>query len=254
MTPSLGGFLTPINLALSNGIQQVSASFSPVQKAEILNKIIGRGLRVESRFTRSPHLVSATMVNLELTFTNEGSEQIKNIRTGNKTLPSGMSVHEFAPVPILQPNMTVSSTLGINYNDSTQPAKFNIDFTINEETHSVPVSVKAPIGEIIRSVVLPESMFVAEKDKLKGMNEHNTKLPYVGDGKDIAQRVLEVANLAVVSIDASLLRFAAQTLASKSLILVSIKFIDSQQMEVCVNCEKMVIGSMLLNEIKVHLQ
>lgn len=84
MTPSLGGFLTPINLAMSNGIQQVSASFSPLQKTEILNKVTGRGLRVESRFTRSPHLVSAAMVNLELTFTNEGNEQIKNIRTGNK--------------------------------------------------------------------------------------------------------------------------------------------------------------------------
>lgn len=123
-----------------------------------------------------------------------------------QTLSAGMSVHEFSPVPILQPNMTVSSTLGINYNDSTQPAKFNIDFSINEETHSVPVNVKAPIGEIIRSVVLPETMFVTEKDKLKGMNEHSTKLSYTGNGKDIAQRLLEVANLAVVSVDETLQR------------------------------------------------
>lgn len=88
MTPSLGGFLTPINVNLANGIQEVSASFTPVRKTEILNKVTGRGLRVESRFTRSPHLVSASMVNLELTFTNEGNEPIKGIQTGNKVRQS----------------------------------------------------------------------------------------------------------------------------------------------------------------------
>jgi len=45
-------------------------------------------------------------------------------------------------------------------------------------------------------------------------------------------------------------RFAAYTLASKSLVLVTVKFIDTEQLEVCVNCEKMVIGSILLNEFK----
>lgn len=50
-------------------------------------------------------------------------------------------------------------------------------------------------------------------------------------------------------------RFAAHTLASQSLVLVTIRFIEAeQQLEVCVNCEKMVIGSILLNELKSHLK
>lgn len=49
-------------------------------------------------------------------------------------------------------------------------------------------------------------------------------------------------------------RFAAYTLASKSLVLVTIKFIDTEKLEVCVNCEKMVIGSILLNEFKSNLK
>lgn len=49
-------------------------------------------------------------------------------------------------------------------------------------------------------------------------------------------------------------RFAAQTLASKSLVLVMIKLLDDDQMELCVNCEKMVIGSILLNELKSNLK
>lgn len=49
-------------------------------------------------------------------------------------------------------------------------------------------------------------------------------------------------------------RFAAYTLASKSLVLVTAKFIDTEKLEVCVNCEKMVIGSILLNEFKSNLK
>lgn len=49
-------------------------------------------------------------------------------------------------------------------------------------------------------------------------------------------------------------RFAAHTLASKSLVLMTIKFVDAGQLEICVNCEKMVIGSILLNEFKSNLK
>jgi AP-3 complex subunit beta len=49
-------------------------------------------------------------------------------------------------------------------------------------------------------------------------------------------------------------RFAGQTLSSKSLVLVTIKMQENDQANISVNCEKMVIGSMLLNEIKSHLR
>ena len=49
-------------------------------------------------------------------------------------------------------------------------------------------------------------------------------------------------------------RFAGQTLSSKSLVLVTVKLQESSQVTVSVNCEKMVIGSMLLNEIRSHLR
>lgn len=49
-------------------------------------------------------------------------------------------------------------------------------------------------------------------------------------------------------------RFAGQTLSSKSLVLVTIKILENDQVSISVNCEKMVIGSMLLNEIKSYLR
>ena len=86
MTPSLGGFLTPINPIASNEIREVSASYIPLKKFELLNKINGHGLKVEYRFTRSQHLVSSVMVSIELSFINESKEPIKYIRIGNKVI------------------------------------------------------------------------------------------------------------------------------------------------------------------------
>ncbi|XP_012282049.1 AP-3 complex subunit beta-1 [Orussus abietinus] len=254
MTPSFGGFLTPMNPTVSNETREVATSFVPIKKSELLNKISGKGLKVEFRFMRSQHLVSSVMVSIELTFTNEGTETIQDIHIGSKNLPSGMLIHDFSPISILLPNATLSSTLGVNFNDSTQPAPFSIDFTINEDKYSRSVSISAPIGEIVRSVLLPESTFISEKAKLKGMNEHTMKVAFSGNRKIISQKIFEAANVAVISSEDDIIRFAAHTLASKSLVLITVKILENNDLEVCVNCEKMVVGSMLLNELKSNLK
>ncbi|XP_017875805.1 AP-3 complex subunit beta-2 [Ceratina calcarata] len=257
MTPvmplSTGGFLTPMSSNIANDVREVSASFIPIKKSELLNSITGHGLKVEYRFTRSQHLVSAYLVTIELTFTNESNEAIKEIKMGAKNLPKGMLIHDFMRISQLDVNSNLSSTLGINFNDSTQPATFNIDFVLGEENYSCPVTIKAPIGEIIRAVILPENMFLTEKNKLKGMNEHAAKVQYSGSKKVVAQKVYEAANVAMITNTDEEIRFAAHTLASKSLVLVTIKLMDDC-LEICVNCEKMVIGSILLNELKCNLK
>lgn len=117
-----------------------------------------------------------------------------------------MFIHDFTRISSFDANATLSSTLGINFNDSTQPANFNIDFTINDEKYSCPASIKPPIGEIIRSVMLSESMFNAEKAKLKGMNEHIAKIPYSGNKNILSQKVFETANIARVSNEDAIMR------------------------------------------------
>jgi hypothetical protein len=60
--------------------------------------------------------------------------------------------------------------------------------------------------------------------------------------------------IALVIVSFYVFRFAGQTLSSKSLVLVTIKTLENEKANVSVNCEKMVIGSMLLNEIKSFLR
>lgn len=119
-----------------------------------------------------------------------------------------MLIHDFTRISLLEVNSNLSSTLGINFNDSTQPANCNIDFVIGEETYSFPITIKAPIGEIIRAVFLPEDMFSAEKNKLKGMNEHVAKVQYTSDNKAVSQKVFDTANVAMIPNNNDEMRFA----------------------------------------------
>lgn len=119
-------------------------------------------------------------------------------------------------------------------------------------------------------------------DKLKGLHE-NSIVCCVSKScldKGIPSRVYEIANvmkvtctkddeiLRLVSANIShfeysiaklhdkntwFVRFAGQSMSSKSLVLLTIKVLDNAKANVTVNCEKIVIGSMLLKEVKTAL-
>ena len=116
------------------------------------------------------------------------------------------------------------------------------------------------VGELVSAVQMPENVFTSEQSKLRGMNESSAKvsLPSAAcDADSVRRRVYELANvLAVPSSEDGALRFAGRTLSARSLVLVTVRVDkeDSTRAEVVVNCEKMVIGGMLVKEIKTRLE
>ncbi|XP_052865441.1 AP-3 complex subunit beta-2 [Anopheles cruzii] len=274
MTPSLGGFLTPMAAAglvpaagsSGPGIELVGPSFISSKKHELLNKVNGFGLGLEYRFVRSPHLYSSRMVSVELTFTNYGNVELLDIEVGNKAnLPAGVAVNDFAPISQLNPGQSVVGMLGVDFNDSTQP----VPFEIRSGSGTSPVTMKAPIGEMVRSVALSGATFDAERNKLRGMTEHccTVQLPprLSPVDKTLHRAVFEVCNVASVAVggtnadDPACQRclFAGQTMSSKSLVLIVLEPKGAPETAECtltVNCEKLVVGSMLLNELKAVLK
>lgn len=253
MTPSLGGFLTPTSSSAGgNRIELVGPSFIALDKIELLNKVNGYGLGITYKFTRAPHLFSANMVSIELHFTNHGNVELTDIQVGAKHLTSGMSLNEFSQLSQLAPKQTLMGILGIDFNDSAQAANF--------ETRSSggvsKVSIKPSVGELIRSITLPEVMFKEERNKLRGMSESSCKVSLRSefwDRRRLQTKIYEIANVASITHGDStdLLLFAGQTLGSKSLVLISIGLEDeNKKASVTVNCEKLVVGSILMNEIK----
>lgn len=86
MTPSLGGFLTPsvVNSNSSSQIEMIPPVYTNTKPVELINKINGRGLSASYRFTRTPHILSPSMANINIIFTNNTSDDITDIRLGKK--------------------------------------------------------------------------------------------------------------------------------------------------------------------------
>nr|XP_016939314.1 AP-3 complex subunit beta-2 isoform X2 [Drosophila suzukii] len=268
MTPSLGGFLTPGTPLMAgqaaplqpqharNRVELVGPSHIEFKHKELLNKVSGHGLQLGYRFTRSPHLYSSSMCSIELQFQNRGEKEITAIHLGQTTLPAGMQLNEFAPVTILQPQQTASGVLGVDFNDSTHA----VDLELISSAGSSRLQLKPPVGELVRSVQIGESCHREERAKLRGMNEHQCELRGLRrDLIDVAalrQKVFECINVAHTHSSSSgqLHCFAGQTLSSKSLVLLTLHWQTEEALTLLVNCEKMVIGSMVLNELRNALQ
>ncbi|XP_042861804.1 AP-3 complex subunit beta-1-like isoform X2 [Penaeus japonicus] len=257
LTPSLGGLLTPTPTAqpaqpLPPGasIQPASAKFVPTTTHELLNRFSGSGLSVGARFTRSPHLYSPRMTSVELIFTNNGTEEIRDISIGRKKLAPGMSLHEFAGIAVLNADTTLYGTLGVDFNDTTQPAVF--DLVAGGRTFSI--SVTAPIGELLTPLAMSEADFNLNQGKLRGMNELSgtVKLPSEQNIKVLIDHVYEIANLLQVqSSSDNVLKFGGQTASGKVLVLLSLTIPEEgSECSITINCEKMVVSSMLLKELQ----
>ncbi|KAH8414912.1 hypothetical protein KR215_009909 [Drosophila sulfurigaster] len=265
MTPSLGGFLTPGTPGLQatlqpqqarNRIELVGASHTDFKHKPLLNKLQGHGLQLGYRFTRSPHLYAAAMCSIELHFENRSDHELTSIRMGQQTLPPGMQLSEFAPIAQLQPEQVASGVLGVDFNDTTHA----IDFELVSSAGSSRVQLKPPVGELVRAVQISESLHREERGKLRGMNEHQCELRGMQrellDVAALKQKIYECINVAHTfsSTTGQLHCFAGQTLSSKSLVLLTLQWQTDEALTLLVNCEKMVIGSMVLNELRNALQ
>jgi len=220
---------------------------------ELLDKVTTGGLRVRYRFTRHPHLYSPRMVTVELTFTNHSSEPVSVIKLGSKSLPPGMSLHEFPAVSNIGSEESRTVSLGVDYKDTTQPAKF--DIVIDNRPFTVAIS--CPMGELVRPLNLPLVDFKKEQSKLKGMHEHSVSLglPSAGsDVKTVTEKLYQTANiLQVPSGENELLLFAGQTSSSSTLVLVSLS-LATPDTKLTVNTDNIVLGSMIMKEIKTALE
>ncbi|XP_022105221.1 AP-3 complex subunit beta-2-like isoform X3 [Acanthaster planci] len=251
LTPALATDLQGLSISdKSPGMTVSSAMFTPTQTFELLNRMNSQGLAATYRFTRNVCIYSTTMVSVELNFTNSSDAVIQSIKLGESKLSAGMKLHEFPEVTNLGVGKSVSVTLGVDFADTTQPANFEIC----TESRKFSVSIKAPVGELLQPISMSEREFLSEQSKLTGMNENSDKvtIPEVTNNeKAIITRVAEVSNVQIVPASEPenlIFRFAAKTLSNGSLVLVTVG-----KGKITTNCEKMVIGSMLVKDIKKSL-
>uniref|UniRef100_A0A669QSG9 Adaptor related protein complex 3 subunit beta 1 n=1 Tax=Phasianus colchicus TaxID=9054 RepID=A0A669QSG9_PHACC len=224
--------------------------FVPTKTHEMLHRMTGKGLSAHYQFSRQPCIFGDRMVSVQVTLTNTTDQKIDNIHIGEKKLPPGMRMHEFNPIECLDPERSVTVSMGIDFCDSTQTASFQL---CTKDDH-FSVSIQPPVGELLLPVTMSEKDFKKEQGMLTGMNETSATInvaPQNSTGRVIIERLMKAANLGVVpSGQDKIHRFAAKTVHSGSLMLVTVELKESSTAQLIINTEKTVIGSVLLRELK----
>ncbi|XP_008292749.1 AP-3 complex subunit beta-2 [Stegastes partitus] len=260
--------VTPVNTFLSNslvtdleGLSLSDSVLSPATIApssalknyELLHRITGEGLSVEYCFSRQPFSPDANMVAVQMQFTNNATSDTKNLHMEDVKLQSGMRVKEFPEIELLSAGEMATAVMGIDFCDSTQAANFQLC----THTRKFFVSIQPPVGELMRPIFLTENEFKKEQGQLMGMNEITEKLTLDAKCRNehaIVQRVTTAANLSRVPCGSDKeCRFAGRTVTSSSLVLVTVATKEEGAAQLTVNCEKMVIGTMLVKDILLAL-
>ncbi|NWS26924.1 AP3B2 protein, partial [Polioptila caerulea] len=227
----------------------LSPAFNAVKTYELLHRMAGEGLAVEYCFSRRPFPGDPHMVAVQIQISNNTDTEVKNLRVNEPKPLSGMRIQEFPEIERLAPGDTASVVMGIDFCDSTQAANFQLC----THTRQFYVSIQPPVGELMAPVFMSENEFKKEQGKLMGMSEITEKLTLPEKCRSdhtIVQQVTSAANVGRVPCGASNeYRFAAKTVTSGSLVLITLERREGSTAQLTINSEKMVIGTMLVKDI-----
>uniref|UniRef100_A0A663M6X2 AP-3 complex subunit beta n=1 Tax=Athene cunicularia TaxID=194338 RepID=A0A663M6X2_ATHCN len=229
--------------------QLLSPAFGAVRTYELLHRMAGEGLSVEYCFSRRPFPGDPHMVAVQIQISNNTDAEVKSLRVSEPKPLSGMRIQEFPEIERLAPGDTVSVVMGIDFCDSTQAANFQLC----THTRHFYVSIQPPVGELMAPVFMSENEFKKEQGKLMGMSEITEKVTLPEKCRSdhaIVQQVTSAANVGRVPCGAdNEYRFAAKTVTSGSLVLITLERREGAAAQLIVNSEKMVIGTMLVKDI-----
>ncbi|XP_054243747.1 AP-3 complex subunit beta-2 isoform X3 [Indicator indicator] len=227
----------------------LSPALGTVRTYELLHRMAGEGLAVEYWFSRRPFPGDPHMVAVQIQISNNTDTEVKNLRVSEPKPLSGMRIQEFPEIECLAPGDTASVVMGIDFCDSTQVANFQLC----THTRHFYVSIQPPVGELMAPVFMSENEFKKEQGKLMGMSEITEKLMLpekCWSDHTIVQQVTSAANVGRVPCGAdNEYRFAAKTVTSRSLVLITLERQEGTMAQLTVNSEKMVIGTMLVKDI-----
>ncbi|XP_040196754.1 AP-3 complex subunit beta-1 isoform X3 [Rana temporaria] len=249
LSPSLIGDLQGLSLSTSSPVLNVCMpSFVPAKTHELLHRMSGKGLSANYQFPRQPCIFGAQMVSVQVAFHNTSDKNIEDIHIEERK--TDLKMHIFNPIDSLEPEGSITVSMGIDFCDSTQTASFQL--CTKEDQFSV--GIQPPPGELLLPVTMSETDFKKEQAKLMGMNENSATItvsPQNSTPQTVVHKFLAAANLGVVpSGQNNVHRFAAKTVHSGSLMLVTVELKESSTAQLIINTEKTVIGSILLRELK----
>uniref|UniRef100_A0A6Q2XZQ3 AP-3 complex subunit beta n=1 Tax=Esox lucius TaxID=8010 RepID=A0A6Q2XZQ3_ESOLU len=252
LSPSLLTDLEGLSLSNISTMQVSGPAFVPEKSHNLLHRMTGKGLAAQYQFTRQPCLYQPNMVSVQISLTNTSDHRLEQIHIGERS-PAGLKIHCFNTIEFLEPDASVTVSMGIDFNDSTQAANFQL--CTKEDQFSV--SIQPAVGDLFLAVTMTEQDFRKEQGKLQGMNECSATITVTAENtssQPLNRRVAAMANVGVVpSGQDNVHRFAGKTACSGAVLLVTVELRESSAAVITINTEKSVMGSMLLRDLKKSL-
>ncbi|XP_048359371.1 AP-3 complex subunit beta-1 isoform X2 [Sphaerodactylus townsendi] len=159
LCPTSASDLEGLSLSSSSVIDVSTPVFVPMKTHELLHRINGKGLAAHYHFSRQPCIYGDRMVSVQVTLSNTTEQKIENIHVGEKKLPSALRMHVFNSIESLEPGESITTSMGIDFCDSTQAANFQL-CTKDDQFN---VNIQPPIGELLLPVTMSEKDFEREK-------------------------------------------------------------------------------------------
>ncbi|CAL8277106.1 unnamed protein product [Merluccius merluccius] len=249
-SPSLLSDLEGLSLSSISSPMQVNVpTFGPVKSHELLHHMSGKGLSARYSFPRQPFLYQPHMVHLQITLTNASDHLLEELHLGEHS-PANLTLHRFNTIDQLEPQASVTVSMGIDFNDSTQAANFQL--CTKEDKFSV--SIQPVVGELLLPTSMTQQDFEKEQGKLLGMNETSATITMAVShcsGAALNKQVLSIANLGeVITGQNNVHRFAGRTVSAGALVLVTVEQMETPGATVTVNTDKTVMASVLLKDLK----
>lgn len=264
LSPSLAADLAILSTSSSMTFSSTQQIHVSKKEYELLNKINSNGLQIQYKFPRVANANSNKMTTIELLFSNFSNGDLSSFTVSSKKLQVGMSMSEFEEFDLAK-NTTASQRIGIDFNETTQPATFELSAVYSNDptlggTSTTKkwsnLSITCPIGELLTpGWNISENEFNKLQAKLKGMNEINASIDDLSHAKfltsNMSTKLLE--NFYMCQIPSSqqdIIKYASLTLSSKTPILLSLFFGPTNKCQINVNCEKIVLANMFIKEVK----
>lgn len=156
--------LDDLHSLTSFGVNSSSSNSTQLRQYDCLNRITGQGLQMQYRFPRTSYQRASHMVHVELIFSNTTSNKefysIKFVKSKSNVIIEG-----FDEIGQLVAGATTVVSMGIDFNDKTQAATFEIAF--DGQNLSTPLSISCHVGELIEQKFLNEHEFNQNQSKTR---------------------------------------------------------------------------------------
>uniref|UniRef100_A0A8C1DFX5 Adaptor related protein complex 3 subunit beta 1 n=1 Tax=Cyprinus carpio carpio TaxID=630221 RepID=A0A8C1DFX5_CYPCA len=134
-------------------LQASSPVFVPETSRELLHRMTGKGLSAQYRFTRQPCIYGNSMVSLQLTLSNSSDQALENIHISEKS-STGQNIHRFNAIERLEPQASVTVSMGVDFNDSTQAIKLLLFIILTQGRNKTKLIVP-PFNTFLKNILLP---------------------------------------------------------------------------------------------------